>query len=128
MTGIHGGIILCALRSKPAPHPIETARLAKAHLGLPAFAYPPALLGARFNPSSACRDRPEWHVACADASARAPPPRDATEAVYAMRAPWARELEGFLDAQHALYRPWFDGTAAASEPFLWPLETDGGPG
>ena len=32
-TGLRGGILLCALRSYPAPHPLDTARLARAHLG-----------------------------------------------------------------------------------------------
>lgn len=32
-TGVCGGVILCALRSRPAPHPLDTARLARDHLG-----------------------------------------------------------------------------------------------
>ena len=31
--GIRGGVIVCALRSYPAPHPMEMARLARAHAG-----------------------------------------------------------------------------------------------
>lgn len=31
--GLRGGILLCALRSYPAPHPLETAALARDHLG-----------------------------------------------------------------------------------------------
>ena len=31
--GLRGGIILCALRSHPAPHPLETAKLARRWLG-----------------------------------------------------------------------------------------------
>jgi len=33
---LKGGLILCALRSYPAPHPLETAQLVKAHLEGPA--------------------------------------------------------------------------------------------